>query len=366
MADSATPVDLRRGLLAHLGGDFSAAEALYRHAMTNPALAGLAHRHLVLLLEAQHRWEEALKECRAAVHREPGHPELEIHLAISLLRLGRYAEGWPLYETRARLPAGSVRPCLPYPEWDGRPVSSLTIWDEQGFGDAIQFARFVPALVGRGVEVSLIIRPELAALFSGLGATVIPAQGQIRTPVSDAWAMICSMGARLGVTLENLAPTLPYLSAPGDRQKKWAKGIAPGWRIGVVTRGKRLHENDANRSLPYEAADFLQSLPGAISLLPEENGLPITDFADTAALIDRLDLVITVDTAVAHLAGAMGKPCWVLLPYVGTDWRWLHDERTDSPWYPSLRLYRQPAAGDWTSVLRAIAQDLPEILKRNR
>jgi len=108
-----------------------------------------------------------------------------------------------------------------------------------------------------------------------------------------------------------------------------------------------------------EAAGFLLSLPGAVNLLPEESGLATGDFADTAALIEQLSLIITVDTAIAHLAGAMGKPCWVLLPYVGSDWRWLQDGRSDSPWYASVRIYRQPAIGDWASVLQRIAQDLP-------
>ena len=360
MSDSTvTPADLRRGFLARLDGDFAAAETFYRRAMTDPRLAPEAAAYLIHLLEMQHRWEEALTESRAALAREPERAGLAVHLATSLFGLGHYAEAWPLYETRARLAAGSVRPQLPYPEWQGEPVGSVTVWDEQGFGDAIQFARYLPQLAARGMNLTLVVRPELAPLLEGLGAVVIPAQGQMRVPVADAWTMIGSLPGRLGVTLESLGPAPPYLNVAPERRAKWARGIDPSARIGVVGRGKPGHANDHNRSLPSEGAAFLQSLPGAMSLLPEDSKLPVEDFADTAAIVERLDLIITVDTAVAHLTGAMGKPCWLLLPYVGTDWRWLRDGRTDSPWYPSLRLYRQPKAGDWAGVLRQIAQDLP-------
>jgi hypothetical protein len=356
--EAARPADLRRALLAHLGGDFEAAEALYRRTLAAPQLAPIAHRHLIRLLEAQHRWDEALAECRTALAREPASPDLKIQLALLLLGLGRYSEAWPLYEARSELPSGSVRPTtLPYPEWDGAPIRSLTVWDEQGFGDTIQHARFIPLLIARGIEVTLVVRPELTALLSGLGATVIPARGRLRIPIVDAWAMMDSLPGRLGVTLESLEGG-PYLAAPADRRAKWARAFGPSVRIGVVSKGKAIHPNDAQRSLPPEAAGFLQALPAAISLLPEESGLPLADFADTAAIIERLDLVIAVDTATAHLAGALGKPCWVLLPALGADWRWLHD-RTDSPWYPAHRLYRQPSPGDWASVLRAVARDIP-------
>ncbi|HEY8004706.1 MAG TPA: glycosyltransferase family 9 protein [Phenylobacterium sp.] len=357
-ADPVTPAELRRAFLAHLDGDLLAAEAVYRRALGVPHMAASAHRHLIGLLEAQHRWEDAVDACRAALAGDRGAADLKANLANLLLGLARFAEAWPLLEARALLPTGSVRPSLPYPEWDGSDVRSLTVWDEQGFGDAIQHARFVPTLLARGIEVTLVMRPELCALFAGLGATVIPAEGQLRVPAADAWTMIGSLAGRLGVTLETLAGAQAYLAAPTDRRAKWAGRIGPAARIGVVARGKAIHPNDAQRSLPYEGADFLQSLPAAVSLEPD-GPLPLADFADTAAVIEQLDLVIAVDTAVAHLAGALGKPCWVLLPYLGLDWRWLYDGRTDSPWYPSLRIYRQPAPRDWASVLRAIARDLP-------
>ncbi|HEY8615966.1 glycosyltransferase family 9 protein [Phenylobacterium sp.] len=364
MTENVTPAELRRAFLSQLAGDFAEAEAGYRRALAAPALADAARRHLIHLLESQHRWDDALRETIAAHEANPQAPELMVHVATALLGLGRYPEAWPLLEARAALPAGSVRPRLNYPEWDGRPVRSLTLWDELGAGDTIQFARFIPDLLARGIKVTLVVRPELAPLMEGLGAEVIAAQGDIRVPQADAWAMMGSLPLRMGVTLDSLPGRTAYLKATPDRLNRWARTLRPTARIGVVTCGKAAHPNDRNRSLPYAAAGFLLSLPGAENLHPEESTLPLTDFAETAAVVQHLDLVISVDTAVAHLAGALGKPCWVLLPWVGEDWRWLHDGRTDSPWYPSLKLYRQPAPGDWATPLRQIAEDIPAFFKK--
>jgi hypothetical protein len=365
VTDPVTPAELRRAFLAQLSGDEPAAEAGYRRALELPALEDVARRHLVQLLETQHRWEEALDEARLAYEHRPEAPELKVHLGNLLLGLGRYAEAWPLLEARAELPAGRVRPVLPYPEWDGGPVRSLTVWDELGAGDAIQFVRFVPELVARGIAVTLIVRPPLAALFSGLGAEVIAAEGPLRLQPADAWTMLGSLPLRLGVGPENLPGRAGYLQAPVARVNRFARELRPSARVGVVVRGNPRHANDRNRSLPYAAAGFLLSLPGAESLLPEESSVRLDDYADTAAVIQNLDLVISVDTAVAHLAGALGKPCWVLLPWEGEDWRWRHDGSTESPWYASLRLYRQTARGDWTGPLRQVAQDLPAFFAKN-
>jgi len=364
--DPVTPADLRRALLAHLAGDVSAAEAGYRRALADPALANVARPHLAHLLDDGHRFEDALELRRELVRLQPQDDAARLELAIALLRLERYAEGWAAYEARFSLPAiAADRPKLPQPEWDGRPVRTLTVWDEQGVGDAILFARFLPALRLRGIEPTLICRPSLAALFETLGVAVISATGRIHAPVADAWAMIGSLPRLLQVDEAALPGPVPYLAAPQDRRAAWRPRIGPGARIGVVGRGNPAAPHDAVRSLPPEGVAFLYTLPGATPLTPGHSPLPLQDFADTAAVIECLDLVIAVDTAVAHLAGALGKPCWVLLPYVSTDWRWLYG-RTDSPWYPSVTLYRQPAQGDWAGALRAIATDLPAFLSRGK
>ena len=357
-----TPAELRRAFLAHLEGDFARAEGVYRRAIAAGQYGEIPYNHLLRLLAEQQRAEDMAEVCRQALSLGPD-PQMELALGMTLLSLGRYAEGWPLFERRAEGPAGETRPKgLPFPEWQGEDVRSLVVFREQGFGDTLQFARFVPELVARGVKVDLMVQPALAPLLTGLGATLHPIKGTIDVPVADAWAMIASLPGRLGVELQDLPGKTPYLAADPARRAAWSERLPKGARIGVLARGSAIHRNDRERSLGPEGAAVLLSLPGAVNLHHEDSRLPIEDFADVAAIVDQLELVITVDSAVAHVAGAMGRPCWVLLPYRGTDWRWLR-ERTDSPWYPSLKLYRQPKAGDWASVLRAVAQDLQPLLQ---
>jgi len=263
-----------------------------------------------------------------------------------LLAEGRYAEGLTLYEARSEIAgAPSPRPALPFAEWRGGPVAGkrLLVWPEQGFGDKIGWSRFIRALQAAGAHVSVLAEPGLVRLFQqNFTAPIISASGAVELPDVDGWVFYGSLPLRLGVRLETLSGR-PYLSAPPRR--------IPGVSIGVVTRGDPRHRNDANRSLPDWAADALLGLPGAARLHPGDLG--VRDFWDTAQVIAGLDLVITVDTAVAHLAGALGRPVWVLIPAQGTDWRWMRD-RTDSPWYASARLFRQPAPGDWESVLTQV------------
>ena len=168
----------------------------------------------------------------------------------------------------------------------------------------------------------------------------------------DYWTRCFSLPERLGATLETL-PTPPYLSAPADRRARWA-GFGKGARVGLIWQVSPTGFNAPHKRLPRELArGFFDR--GAISLEPEDTGAQ--DFADTAAIIEGLDLVISVDTATAHLAGAMGKPCWTLLPYVHCDWRWLR-HRADSPWYPTMRLYRRTQPRDWTETVGQVLADL--------
>ncbi|MCR5878323.1 glycosyltransferase family 9 protein [Phenylobacterium sp. J367] len=219
------------------------------------------------------------------------------------------------------------------------------VWPEEGFGDQIQYARFAKALAERGVRLTWFCLPQLASLFAAnLGVEVIRAEGEAALPEADFWIWSSSLPALFG---DADLPTAPYLSAT-------PRPI--GGRIGVISRGNPKQVNDAARSLSPAAVEALLSLPGAVSLLPEDTGA--RDFQETAELISGLDLVITVDTAGAHLAGAMGKPCWVMLARLGADWRWT-PFADRSLWYPSMRLYRQPAPGVWDSVLEQIRRDLP-------
>jgi hypothetical protein len=232
-------------------------------------------------------------------------------------------------------------PQLPFPEWQGQPVKTLLVWPEQGFGDVIQFSRYLPLVRARGIAVTLVCRPPLVRLLSPLADQVVALEDQVRLPACDAWRLIGS----LPLVLQSAAPPPPAL----------APASAGGRGIGVTVRGRATHFNDANRSLPDDLAAELLALPGAVSLDPADTGAK--DFQETAEIIAGLERVISVDTAQAHLAASLGKPTAILLPWLNPDWRWLR-ERTDSPWYPSARLYRQPAAGDWRSVVDAVKRDV--------
>jgi tetratricopeptide (TPR) repeat protein len=333
-------------------GRFAEAEAELRRAGQMRPDAAWAHYHLARLFHLTRRWAEAEAAYRAALARAPGDPKTRLALGQLYLTLGDYPRGWPLYDARSEIPSqNAAKPALPG-EWAGEPLAGkrLLIWPEQGFGDQIQFARFAPALQAMGAEVTLVAPPELAALFAGLGVTVVE-QGAppAALPSPDHWTLPLSIPGRLGTTLATL-PQPPYLAAPPDRRAGWA-GHAPKGTVGVAWRGRSTHGNDAHRSLA--SLETLAPLAAAGATLLDLSD-PVGDFADLAAVVEGLDLVVSVDTALAHLAGALGKPCWVLLPWFRTDWRWLAEGEA-SPWYPSIRLFRQPALGDWASPIAALA-----------
>ena len=312
------------------------------------------------------------------------------NLSLLYLLQGRYAEGWPLHEARfdtTRAAPVPLPPQLPCPMWRGEPLTgkAILVWCEQGFGDEIQFARYLPWLKAQGASrVTLVCKAPLVDLLKTVAGVdeVLPAEGQLVMAHPDFWVMPLSLGFRHVSTLANLPAQLPYLSVPAERAAAWADKLPPRdpnrpRRVGLVWAGSAGHRNDGNRSLPgLEALAPLWSVPGIefISLQKGEQeaeaqqppsrqklralGHLINDFADTAAIVQQLDLVICVDTAVAHVAGALGKPCWVLLPWMGTDWRWQLDGDS-SPWYPqALRLFRQPALGDWASVIASVVAAL--------
>jgi len=302
-------------------------------------------------LQRQGDLDGAIARYRRCLELDPALALARHNLCIALLASGRLEEGFSLYDLRFEAGRQVVpRPRLSFPEWTGEPLEgrSILVWPEQGFGDHIMFARFVPELVRRGARVSMLVAPPLARLFQGLPATLIVAEGQVSIPSHDAWAMAGSLPHRLGVSLETL-PAAPYL--PSD---------IGGAGIGIMWRGNPAHGADVSRSLPVDVAQRLLALPGARSLHPDDTGA--RDFQDTADIVRGLRLVISVDTSVAHLAGAMGKPTWILLQARDPDWRWMLG-RADSPWYPTARLFRQAAPGDWATVLdelqAALATDTP-------
>ncbi|HEX3363591.1 glycosyltransferase family 9 protein [Phenylobacterium sp.] len=333
-------------------GEFPEAEGAYRQAVTRRPGAAWSLQGLAGFLHKTGRWREAEPFYSQALALTPDDPRLRLACGHLKLGLGDFAAGWPLYESRKGLPGQGAEP-LPLPnEWQGEPVAGrrLLIWPEQGFGDQIQFARYALAVRNLGADVTLVCPPELQALFAELPVKVVARGRNTTFEPPDYWSLALSTPGRLGVTLADVAGE-PYLRAPAAARARWA-GHAPPKAVGVAWRGRGSHPNDARRSLPSaEALDPLRKAGARLIDLTE----PVGDFADLAAIIEQLDLVVTVDTAVAHLAGAIGKPCWLMLPWFWQDWRWFQD-REDSPWYVGHRLFRQAPGEAPAAVIDRIAE----------
>jgi tetratricopeptide (TPR) repeat protein len=326
------------------------------------------------VLKELRRMDEAVICYRKAIKLRPDFPDAHHNLALGLLARGDLTEGWAEYEWRRKLPDGIARE-FPQPQWFGEPADgrTLLIHAEQGFGDTIQFCRYAPLAAATGLRVIIEVPKPLVRLLSTLpGVDRVVASGET-PPHFDVHCPMLSMPLALGTTLTTIPCPSPYLRAEAEQAATWARRLAlvpgAGPRIGVVWAGNLMNKNDRRRSLDPGLLAPLFGLNGSrfFSLQKSGTAMPaglalanftneMNDFADTAAFIANLDLVISVDTAVAHLAAALGKPVWLLDRFY-PDWRWLLDRR-DSPWYPTMRIYRQPRAGDWAAVRAEVMEDL--------
>ncbi len=324
--------------------------------------------------------EEGAESCyRLALDAQPNSPLALFNLSSSLLTAGRFAEGWEAYEMRWLVRQfASERQAIEQPRWTGEDLTDRRIYihSEQGFGDTLHFVRYVLLLVQRGAKVILAVQPALLRLLADIDPLIeVIAKSNNPLPAFDFYCPLLSLPRVFQTNLSNLPVHVPYLQPHAETLRSWSQRVkSPQLRVGIVWSGNPLHTRDRIRSIPISTFGKLFNTPGATfySLqkgasavqLPSLNNVvdldtELQDFADTAAAISHLDLVITVDTAVAHLAGAMGKPVWILLS-VASDWRWLK-ERTDSPWYPSARLFRQSALGEWGDVVGQVSDALNEI-----
>lgn len=328
----------KQGVAQYRAGRPNEAARVFRDLIQLAPHHALAYQNLSAILRAGHRFDEAIEILQKGHQACPDAKALEYSLAHNLLQAGHFRDGWRHFDVRI----GHVvpPPSADFPMWRGEALAgrSILVLPEQGYGDQIQFVRFVPRLIDAGAKVTLVCPSVLAPLFANLGATVISANEQVALSRHDYWTFPMSLAGELGAEPSDWW-TGPYL---------YADPIGSGG-IGVATHGRPTHKDDAARSLDAASAEALRAI--GRSLAPQDTGA--ADFLETARIIAGLDLVISVDTSVAHLAGALGKPVWILLPAVKTDWRWLR-ERSDSPWYPSARLFRQPKLGDWPSVMAEI------------
>ena len=335
-------------------GDFSGARALFEQcvdaAPDNPVglfNLGTAYRKLGLL-------EPSLSVFERALVLRPNFPQATFNLGLSLLGLGRWTEGWPHFEARFEA-LGVAAPTVPFPLWRGEALEgrSILIHHDQGLGDEIQLFRYVHALRAMGARIGWLAMPSLADMFKANRADVdIYVRGDA-VPRHDVWLPTCSLPGRLQTTPDTVPLSAGYISAtpPPSRGQ---------FRVGFVWKGNPKHKNDRNRSLPGpESLVPLNTVPGVqLVSLQTDSG----DWTQTVQAVAAVDLVVSVDTSTAHLAGAMGKPTWLLLPHHETDWRWLQ-HRDDSPWYSSMTLFRQDETG-WAPTISAVVERLGERMSK--
>ena len=391
------------------GGRWAQAEHCSQQALTLDGALAPAHHNLGLARQAMGRWREAAGHMERAIHLNPGlapahnslgatwqllgqdgaalacyaqavalqpdYAEAHTNMAQMLLAQGEWAAGWREYEWRWQ--SGDLRPYrqdFAQPQWRGErgDGETLLIHAEQGFGDSLQFCRYAPLAAQRGWRVVMQVPQPLVRLMTALpGVAQVVATGQPLPDVHKHCPML-SLPLAFGTEVTTLPDTVPYLAAPAEDQAFFRSRVTgSGLRVGVVWAGRSRRDTphwaavDARRSLDPHLLAPLVAVPGIQFFSLQKEGAAaglidlmshVTDFAGTAGLIAQLDLVIAVDTAVAHLAAAMGKPVWLLNRF-DSCWRWLRD-RNDSPWYPTLRQYRQQAPGQWEPVIAQVAADL--------
>jgi hypothetical protein len=345
------------------------------------------HNRAVLLAE-MHRIDEALRELDVILQANPDWGDAHFSRALALLLVERFEEGWAEFEWLWRAKAFPYwKRVFPQPIWDGSSTAGKTILlhGDQGFGDAIQFVRYAAPLAARGARVIVEAHPALMELFAGVaGVSAIVRHGD-ELPAFDFHAPLLAMPRLLRTTLQTIPADVPYLSVDPVRREAWKARLAEGGegqKVGIVWAGNPDHTRDLHRSLRFEELSGLfsaapvkwfslqvgkavGSLAGAprgvqiVDLSPH-----IRDFSDTAAAVSALDLLISVDTSVAHLAGALARPVWLFLPFC-PDFRWML-ERNDSPWYPTMRLFREKRFGDRAPVIAEMAAELARWAKAPR
>jgi Flp pilus assembly protein TadD len=424
---------LNLGSARQIQNDIQQAEALFRHALTLGADRSRANSNLALAMMEQGRPAEAERLCREALALNPSHHEARANLALALLTQGRLTEGWAEYESRWAVEAmglpvqtlpgpGLPGPGLPVPRWTGQALNGETIllWAEQGFGDTLQFCRYVPMVAKAGGRVVLAVPAALRRLMQTLDGVSVLLTEDDDLPPFNYHCPLLSLPYAFATTLETIPATVPYLHAEPLRTRSVPAGPSPVRRhceeqsgeaisrpggmvgvsppavsrtdatlaaipapdrpllsIGLVWAGRSRTEQphavaiDKRRSVRLADLAPLLTVPGcafvSLQLGPPAAQLAafpavrdispaLTDWSGTAAVIANLDLVIAVDTAVAHLAGALGKPVWLLSRFDAC-WRWFRD-RDDTPWYPTMRLFRQPSRGDWGTVIAYVRDSL--------
>jgi tetratricopeptide (TPR) repeat protein len=370
-----------RGTVQHTLGALEAALSSYDRAIAIDATDAFTHNNRALVLQDLFRWEDAVASYTRAIEINPNFADAQYNRAVALLFLGDFENGWPAYEWRwksaHRLGIGAQRK-FDQPQWSGQePLAGvrLLLHSEAGLGDTIQFCRYAKLAVEDGARVVLEVPEPLVELLSSLEGVeqVLPTGSPL--PPFEYHSPLMSLPAAFGTTLETIPAFPKYLSVDPARVTRWRSrlGDKSRPRIGLVWSGNPNNPIDTRRNV--ELANWLPHLPQEFQYVRVQTQVRDADrqvlessnvisshelssgFANTAALCECLDLIISVDTSVAHLSGALGRKTWVLLARL-PDWRWLRGDRNDTPWYPTMKLYRQQSVGDWENVLTRVAADL--------
>lgn len=355
--------------------------ACYDEALGHNPYYPEAHFNRGGALQALRRLDEAIASYDHAIALRPDYPDAYLFKSTALLLQGDFARGWGLYEWRWKTEDGLPRVrAFTQPLWRGdEPLRGkrILLHGEQGLGDMLQFCRYAKLAAAEGAHVILEVPRSLASVLQGLEGVAEMVVGGEPLPDFDCHCPLLSLPLAFHTDMATIPRAPAYLQSPAHAVRDWEQRLGPrsAPRVGIVWSGNPQHAIDYNRSMPLEL--FVRCLPEGwecFSLQKEVRaedraalqaqsrirhfGDALTDFSDTAALCSLMDVVVSVDTSVAHLSAALGRPTWILLPFV-PDWRWLLD-REDSPWYPTVKLYRQPADTDWPSVLAQVASDLSE------
>ena len=372
---------LRLGQCLHFNGKFDEAIERFRRAIVLGASppecdSWIAQSHLL-----SGDLAAAGDDIERALELSPQDANARVFRATLMLTRGDMPHGWHEFEHRTRLPEAAARP-VRAPLWDGAPLDNWTLLveSERGLGDTLQFVRYLPLLAGRCRRVLFEARPSLVDLLRESGIENVIAEGDPLPPI-DARIPLMSLPARLETTLSTIPAEVPYLRTSAVRVAQWRQrlSVVEGLKVGIHWQGNPTFVGDRHRSIPLSHFGALVDMPGVqlVSLQKDPAGgtpdsfegrLLVFDdldreggaFLDTAAIIENLDLVITSDSAVAHLAGALAAPVWLVLS-TACDWRWLVD-RSDSPWYPTMRIFRQITLGDWPEVFARLAAELAEVV----
>jgi FKBP-type peptidyl-prolyl cis-trans isomerase 2/predicted negative regulator of RcsB-dependent stress response len=352
---------------------------------SKPTYAG-AYYNLGNILVAKGKFDEALSYYRKTIDLNPDYAEAHWNIALINLLFGNFDRGWKGYEWRWKLEGVSAKRNFDQPLWDGSDIAGRTILlhAEQGLGDTIHFIRYAPLVAERGAKVIFECQKELVSLLEAVRGIYQVIERGAQLPEFDVHCPLLSLPLVFGTTLENIPSAVPYITINSSLIQKWQNKLLSDnskLKIGLAWSGDMGMRDDQNRSCSLEifsrlagidditfyslqkgeAAEQAKKPPEGMNLVDYTE--EIYDFLDTAAFIENLDLVICVDTAVAHLAGAMGKPVWTLIPFV-PDWRWMLD-REDSPWYPTMKLFRQPDRGDWAPVIAKLSEELRTFSKND-